>query len=224
MPAVLFILSSADKSLAGKQTGWYLPELAHPYYVLTANGIDIDFAAPKGPNPVPDEGSIRDFKDEDSVKFLNDPVVKNKLATAKKLADVSAKDYDGLYIGGGHAPVMDLPNDPENNRLIGEFWTTGKPVAAVCHGPAALVNWRSEDGKSLFSGKTVTGLSNTEEAMIDGTGDVPFSLEDKLTELAKSYVKADKPFGEKVVVDGQLITGQNPASSVSIGKALLKAL
>ncbi|PPQ79551.1 hypothetical protein CVT25_003433 [Psilocybe cyanescens] len=182
--------------LAGKQTGWYLPELAHPYYVLTANGIDIDFAAPKGPNPVPDLGSIRDFKDDNSVKFLNDPVVKEKLATAKKLADVSAKDYHALYIGGGHAPVMDLPTDPENNRLIGEFWTAGKSVAAVCHGPAALVNWRGADGTSLFADKT----------------DVPFSLEDKLVELAASYVKADKPFGEKVVVDGKLITGQNPAS------------
>ncbi|KAH9482967.1 Glyoxalase 3 [Psilocybe cubensis] len=223
MPSVLFVLTSANKTLTGAQTGWYLPEAAHPYYVLAPHAT-IDFAAPKGSNPPIDEGSVQAFKDEDSVKFLNDPTVKEKLANAKKLSDVQFKDYDAIFYVGGHGPVIDLPEDKDNIKLIGEFWNAGKIVSAVCHGPAALVGGVDAQGKSIFAGRNFTGFSNEEEKQVGKVADVPFLLEDKITGLGGKYTKADKPWGEKVVVDGKLITGQNPASAVGVGKAILQAL
>ncbi|KAF4619355.1 hypothetical protein D9613_005211 [Agrocybe pediades] len=224
MPAVLFVLTSADKTLTGGQTGWYLPEAAHPYYKISQYAT-VDFAAPKGANPPIDEGSVKDFaKDEESVKFLNDPVVKEKLANTKKLSEVNVNDYDAVFYVGGHGPVIDLPTDPDNIKLITQFWDTGKIVSAVCHGPAALAGGVDGSGKSIFAGRTATGFSNEEEDMVGKVKDIPFLLEDRIREKGGTFTKADKPWGVKVVVDGQLITGQNPASAGPIAEAILKAL
>ncbi|KDR83795.1 hypothetical protein GALMADRAFT_236180 [Galerina marginata CBS 339.88] len=224
MPSVLFVFTSADKTLSGGQTGWYLPEAAHPYYVLSPHAT-IDFAAPKGPNPPVDEGSVKAFaSDPDSVKFQKDETAKSKFAGAKKLSDVDFKDYDAIFYVGGHGPVIDLPTDPINARLIQQFWDSGKIVAAVCHGPAALTGAVDAAGRSIFTGRTVTGFSNEEEEQAGKVKDVPFLLEDKIVQLGGKYVKADEVWGEKVVVDGHLITGQNPASAAGVGKAILKAL
>jgi len=224
MPGILFVYTSADRTLTGAQTGWYLPEAAHPYYKISPHAT-VDFAAPKGPNPPIDQGSVEAFsKDEESVKFLNDETVKSKFAGAKKLADVDSKDYDAIFYVGGHGPVIDLPTDPVNAKLISQFWNDGKIVSAVCHGPSALTGAVDASGKSIFAGRTATGFSNEEEIMVDKVKDVPFLLEDRIVQLGGKYVKAEKPWGEKVVVDGQLITGQNPASAAGIGEAIVKAL
>jgi len=223
MPSVLFVFTSCNKTLLGNQTGWYLPEAAHPYYILKPHS-NIDFASPAGPNPQVDESSVEAFKDDDSVKFLNDETVKGKLAGAKKLSEVNVEDYDVIFYVGGHGPVIDLAQDPVNIKLASRFYQSNKIVAAVCHGPAALVGAVDLDGKPILCGKTVTGFSNAEEEAVSRTKDIPFLLEDRIKDLGGKYEKATEPFAPKVIVDGRLITGQNPASAGPIGKEILKAL
>ena len=160
--------------------GWYLPEAAHPYEVLS-HDFEIDFAAPAGPNPPVDPDSVKNFTDDQSVKFLRDDVVKDKFAKAKKLTEVDPKDYVAIFYVGGHGPVIDLASDPNNVKLASEFYRQNKIVSAVCHGPAcvvpvlcgivhdlsrsysALVGVTGEDGESIFKGKEATGFSNEEE-------------------------------------------------------------
>ncbi|KAJ7775632.1 ThiJ/PfpI [Mycena maculata] len=224
MPSILFVLTSASKTLTGGQTGWYLPEAAHPYYILAPHA-SIDFASPAGPNPPLDEGSVKMFAgDAESTKFLADETVKSQLANAKKLSSVSAKDYDAIFYVGGHGPPIDLAVDPINIKLASEFYQSGKITAAVCHGSAALVGATDAQGKSIFAGKSATGFSNAEEIAIDKVKDVPFLTEDKIISLGGKYEKANEPWGVKVVVDGNLYTGQNPASARAIGEAILKGL
>ncbi|KAH7908496.1 class I glutamine amidotransferase-like protein [Hygrophoropsis aurantiaca] len=221
--SILFVFTSADRTLSGAQTGWYLPEAAHPYHVLSSH-FNIDFASPLGPNPPVDESSVQMFKDPQSVDFLNDPVVKTKFEHAKKLSDVKVDDYEAIFYVGGHGPVIDLSKDPVNAGLASEFYRAGKIVSAVCHGPAALVGATDGDGKSIFAGKPFTGFSNAEERAVDKVNDIPFLLEDKIQSLGGHYEKADEPWGVKVVVAGNLITGQNPASAEPIGRAILQTL
>jgi len=223
MPSILFVFTSANKTLTGAQTGWYLPEAAHPYYVLAPH-VKIDFASPLGPNPPVDEYSVKTYTDEGSVKFLNDPTVTAKLAGTKKLSDVAGEDYDAIFYIGGQGPVLDLASDPVNAKLASQFWKDGKIVSAVCHGPAALVQAVDDAGKSIFAGRAITGFSNVEEELVDKVKDVPFLLEDKIISLGGKYEKANKPWEPKVLVDGRLITGQNPASAAGVGQALLEAL
>ncbi|PFH51466.1 hypothetical protein AMATHDRAFT_142559 [Amanita thiersii Skay4041] len=224
MPSVLFVLTSADQTLTGSQTGWYLPEAAHPYYILAPHAT-IDFASPKGPNPPVDQRSIEAFaKDEDSVKFLSDETVKAKLANAKKLTEVNVQTYDAIFYVGGHGPVIDLSKDPNNIKLASQFFQAGKITAAVCHGPAALVGAVDESGISIFNGRAFTGFSNKEEELVEMTNAIPFLLESKISGLGGKYEKAAEPWGVKVVVDGNLFTGQNPASAAPLAKEVLKAL
>jgi len=224
MPSVLFVFTSANKTLTGAQTGWYLPEAAHPYYILAPHA-EIDFASPAGPNPSVDEYSVKAFaEDEESVKFLKDEIVQSKFAKAKKLSEIQVKDYDAIFYVGGHGPVIDLAFDSVNAKLASEFWQSGRIVSAVCHGPSALVGAIDVNGKSIFLGKSFTGFSNKEEEIIQKVKEIPFLLEDKIIELGGNYAKADEPWAAKVVVDGHLITGQNPASATGVGQAILKAI
>ena len=218
---VLIVFTSCDKTLKGGQTGWYLPEAAHPYYVLSPH-YDLRFASPKGPNPPVDEGSVKMFSDD--VGFLSDPAVVEKLKTAKKLSDVKAADYDAIFYVGGHGPVIDLPVDSDNAKLASEFYQAGKITAAVCHGPAALVQAVDASGKSIFAGKRFTGFSNTEEEQVKMVDAIPFLLEDKIQGLGGKYEKAAEPWGPHVVVDGHLLTGQNPASAKPIAEKLAELL
>ncbi|KAF8683186.1 DJ-1/PfpI family [Rhizoctonia solani] len=223
MPSrILFVYTSADKTSSGTPTGWWLSEASHPYYLLR-DKAEIDFASPKGPNPPVDEGSVKASTDAESVKFLEDPEVQGKLANAKKLADVNPQDYDAVLYIGGHGPMFDLSIDPVNAELGSAFFRSGKITAAVCHGPGALVGVTDASGKSIFAERNVTGLSNVEEELIGATKVVPFLLEDRIKELGGKY-SATEPFGSKVVVDGNVITGQNPASAFAVGEAILKAL
>ncbi|KAF5344340.1 hypothetical protein D9758_013261 [Tetrapyrgos nigripes] len=223
MPSVLFVFTSADKNLKDGPTGWFLPEAAHPYYVLK-DIASIDFASPKGANPPLDPSSVKAFaEDKESVQFLNDETAKSKLSNAKKLSDVKVEDYDAIFYVGGQGPVIDLPADPVNIKLATEFWQAGKITSAVCHGPGALVNVVDKDGKSIFAGKKATGISNREDEILDAVANIPFLVEDKLRALG-TYEKAAEPFEAYVVVDGKLITGQNPASAAGVGKAILEAL
>jgi len=221
---ILFVFTSANKTLLGKPTGWYLPEAAHPYYVLSPT-FEIDFAAPAGPNPPVDENSVKNFSsDEGCIKFLADPVVQNKLKNAKNLAEVKAGDYVAVFYPGGHGPVLDLPIDPDNIKLANEFYRSGKIVSTVCHGTAAIRGVTDASGVSIFSGKEATGFSNEEEEIIKMVKDLPWLLEDEIVKAGGKYSKASEPWGVHVVESGTLITGQNPASAQAIGEAILKAL
>ncbi|KIY51613.1 class I glutamine amidotransferase-like protein [Fistulina hepatica ATCC 64428] len=222
---ILFVLTSADKLLTGEPTGWYLPEAAHPYYVLSPHFV-IDFAAPAGPNPPIDPGSVEMFKqDTTSVKFLNDEAVKAKLSTTLRLSEVKVDDYIAVFYVGGHGPVIDLAVSPENISLGGQFFRTGKLVGAVCHGTAALAGVTTADGvTSIFKGKRVTGFSNVEEEQVGKVKAIPFLLEDVIKTKGGFYEKASAPWGAHVVADGQLYTGQNPASAGPLAEEILKAL
>ncbi|KAI0650259.1 ThiJ/PfpI [Trametes meyenii] len=218
---ILFVFTSVNKTLTGAQTGWYLPEAAHPYNVLSPK-YEIDFASPKGANPPVDEGSVQAFKDD--VKFLEDATVKEKLANAKKLSDVNVADYDAVFYVGGHGPVIDLATDPVNVKLASEFFRAGKVTSAVCHGPAALTSATDANGVSIFKGRKATGFSDLEEEQVGKVKDIPFLLETRIKEIGGLYEKAGEPWGAHVVRDGNLITGQNPASAQGIGEAIDKAL
>ncbi|CAE6421867.1 unnamed protein product [Rhizoctonia solani] len=223
MPSVLFVFTSANKTLTGAQTGWYLPEAAHPYYVLH-NKVKIDFAAPNGPNPEVDQDSVKMFTDDESTKFLQDPDVQQKFNSTKKLSDVNPSDYDAIFYVGGHGPMIDLYKDADNIKLANTFYQSGKITSAVCHGPGALVGVTDASGKSIFDGRDATGFSDAEEEQVGKVKDVPFLLETRIKELGGKYTKASEAWAPKVIVDGHVITGQNPASAKGVGEAILKAL
>jgi len=220
-PRILFILTSCGKDLKGGQTGWYLPELSHPYSVFDAAGCSIDFGSLQGPNPPVDQGSVEAFKDDAS--FLDNKTVKFKLETCQKLLDVNLDDYDVIYYVGGHGPVIDLPEDAVNIKLASEFYRSGKITSAVCHGPAALVGATDAEGKSIFAGKKFTGFSNAEEEKGGTVSKIPFLLEDKIQGLGGTYEKASELWGPHVVVSGNLYTGQNPASAKPLAEEILKS-
>ncbi|KAG5917597.1 hypothetical protein E4U42_007185 [Claviceps africana] len=221
---VLVVLTSADKIVKlDKPTGWYLPELAHPYDVL-APKTEIVVASPKGGVAPLDPSSVEMFKSDDiSAKFLENN--KHVWETTKPLKDFvgRAGDFDALFYVGGHGPMFDLVTDQHSIRLIEEFYKAGKPVAAVCHGPIVLRD-ATVDGVPLVKGKNVTGFTNAEEDQVQLSAAMPFLLEDELKSKGAVFHAADQPWGEKVVVDGLLITGQNPASAKGVGEAILKAV
>ncbi|KAJ7591993.1 class I glutamine amidotransferase-like protein [Mycena floridula] len=223
MPSILFVFTSADKTLLGKPTGYYLPEAAHPYYVFSPT-CEIDFASPKGTFPI-DPSSTEGYRsDQQCIDFLKDQTVARKFSEAKKLSDVDADKYDVIFYPGGHGPVLDLPQDQLSIKLAENFYRSGKIIAAVCHGTAALAGVTDAQGKSIFIGKKFTGFSNAEEEASGLVKAIPFLLEDKISDLGGKYEKADDLWGVKVVVDGNLYTGQNPASARPLAEAILAAL
>lgn len=199
------------------------PELAHPYYVLE-NKVDLTFASPKGGIAPLDQGSVEMFKeDEESQRFLKEH--KDKWMNTKPLSDFKASDFDAIFYPGGHGPVIDLADDQKSKDLITEFYEAGKPTAAVCHGPVVFSAVKLSNGTALVKGKTVTGFTNVEEEQVGLLDEMRkfHVLEDELQSAGATFVKAD-PWGEKVVTDGNLITGQNPASARGVGEAIAKAL
>lgn len=224
-PNVLFVLTSHNKlGNLDKPTGWYLPELAHPYHVLH-NKVNITVASPKGGEAPLDPASIEAAKDDVSVNFLknNEDVWK----TTKKLSDFTgkAKDFEAIFYVGGHGPMFDLVDDPTSQQLIREFWEADKIVSAVCHAPAVFYDVKLSDGSLLVADKEVTAFTNVEEEQVGLTKAVPFLPEDALDKASGGkFVKASEPWGEKVAISGKLITGQNPASATAVGEAIAKAL
>ncbi|MFC0446306.1 type 1 glutamine amidotransferase domain-containing protein [Pseudidiomarina halophila] len=222
---ILMVLTSNDKlGDSGQKTGFWAEEFATPYYLFKDAGAEVTIASPNGGQPPVDPNSEQaDAQTPATVKLFDDRDAKDQLATSLKLAEVNADDYDAVYYPGGHGLLWDLVNDEISLQLIEKLWRQGKPVATVCHAPAVLVNAKDQQGEALVKGRKVAGFSNSEEANVGLTDVVPFLLEDKLVELGADYQKV--PDGESIaVVDGQLISGQNPASSEAVARALLKKL
>ncbi|KAK3987199.1 class I glutamine amidotransferase-like protein [Cladorrhinum sp. PSN332] len=226
-PKILVVLTSHSQlGTTGKQTGWYLSEFSHPYHEFTSAGAQTTVASPKGGAAPLDPSSVEAAKDDSvSVKFreTNSSLWENTLPLKQFLG--KADEFDAIFFPGGHGPMFDLAFDLDSQNLIKEFWSKKKVVAAVCHGPAAFVNVKLDDGKYLVEGKNVTGFSDEEEKQAGLDKEMPFLLESEgLKGKGAKYEKAEEAWGEKVVVDGLLVTGQNPASAKGVGEAILKLL
>jgi len=222
---VLFVLTShSEMGDTGEKTGFWAEEFAAPYYYLLGQGVEITLASPKGGNPPIDPSSIKEGAQTEATKRLfEDEQTLEKLATTSMLGSVNAEEYDAIFYPGGHGPMWDLAEDANSIALIESFYSSNKPVAAVCHAPAIFKNTKDADGNPLVQNKKVTGFSNTEEEAVGLTDVVPFLVEDMLIAQNGIYSKGDN-WSEHVVQDGNLITGQNPASSEKVAELLLKEL
>lgn len=221
---ILMVLTSHDLlGSTGKKTGFWLEEFAAPYYAFLDAEARVTIASPKGGQPPLDPKSdTPEGQTETTERFKKDPKAQAALAATVKLADVRAEDYDAIFYPGGHGPLWDLAEDARSIALIETFYRTGKPVASVCHGPAVLRHAKIK-GEPIVKGKRVTGFTNSEEEAVQLTKIVPFLVEDELKRLGAVYEKVGD-WQSFVVVDGLLITGQNPASSTAAAQELLKLL
>jgi putative intracellular protease/amidase len=222
---ILMVLTSHDRlGNTGRKTGFWLEEFATPYYVLKDAGATVTLASPEGGQPPLDpQSDLPEYRTASIRRFQQDTAAQAELANTKKLARVSEEDFDAIFFPGGHGPMWDMPDNATSISLIEDFAEAGKPVAAVCHAPVALVNVRGKSGEYLIQGKRVTGFSNSEEEETGLAAVVPFLLEDRLKARGGIYSKAAN-WAPHVQVDGRLVTGQNPASSGPAAEALLRLL
>ncbi len=222
---ILMILTSHDQlGETEHKTGFWLEEFASPYYVFKDANADITLASPEGGQPPLDPKSDEaDFQTDATRRFKEDADAQAALANTVRLADISPENFDAVFYPGGHGPLWDLAEDRNSIALIESMHASGKPVAAVCHAPAVLKHAKNSDGSPLVKGKSVTGFSNTEEDAVQLTEIVPFLVEDELKARGGNYSKADD-WHPYAITDGNLITGQNPASSELAAKAVLEMI
>ena len=222
---VLMVLTSHDPlGNTGRKTGFWLEELAAPYYAFKDAGANIVLASPQGGNPPLDPKSNEpDFQTEFTHRFEADADAMAQLANTVRLDSVSQADFDTVFYPGGHGPLWDLAEDPHSIALIESFIAAGKHVAFVCHAPGVLRHVKTAEGKPLVEGRKVTGFTNSEEEAVGLTEVVPFLVEDELIAKGGIYSKG-ADWSSYVVTDGQLITGQNPTSSAATAAQLLKQL
>jgi putative intracellular protease/amidase len=222
---VLIVLTSHDElGNTGRKTGFWLEELAAPYYTFKDAGAEIVLASPKGGQPPLDPKSNEpSFQTDTTRRFEADATANAQLAHTVRLDSVSQADFDTVFYPGGHGPMWDLAEDKHSIALIESFIEAGKPVALVCHAPGVLRHVKAANGKPLVEGRQVTGFTNSEEEGVGLTNVVPFLVEDELQAKGGLYSKGPD-WGSYVVTDGLLITGQNPASSSEAAAVLVKQL
>ncbi|WP_405414651.1 type 1 glutamine amidotransferase domain-containing protein [Maribacter sp. Asnod1-A12] len=222
---ILFVLTSHDQlGDTGKKTGFWIEEFAAPYYALLDKGGQITVATPKGGQaPVDLSSDSEDAQTKDTKRYKEDKSAQVLISNTKKLLDVNASDFDAVFYPGGHGPLWDLANDVTSINLIETFNKQDKPIAFVCHAPAALKGVKGTDDQPIVKGKKVTGFTNTEEAAVQLTDVVPFLVEDMLQENGGIYSKKED-WAAYAIQDGNLITGQNPASSELVAEKLLATL
>jgi putative intracellular protease/amidase len=222
---VLVVLTSHDElGSTGRRTGFWLEELAAPYYRLKQAGATITLASPKGGRPPLDPKSNEPgSQTDDTRRFEADAEASAALDSTVVLSTVDPAGYDAVFYPGGHGPLWDLAEDADSIRLIESTLRSGKPVALVCHAPGVLRHVTGEDGAPLVRGRSVTGFTNTEEEGVGLTEVVPFLVEDELKAKGGDYSKG-ADWGSYVVRDGLLITGQNPASSAEAADVLVTVL
>ncbi len=221
---ILMVLTSHDQlGNTGRKTGFWLEEFAAPYFVFRDAGIELTLASPKGGQPPLDPKSdMPENQTPAMARFKKDMTAQKVLANTVKLAGMKSEDFDTVFYPGGHGPMWDLAESPVSIALLESFYNSGKPIALVCHSPGVLRHVMYQ-GEPLVKGKRVTGFTNEEEEEMQLTHVVPFLVEDELKRLGAKFEKLPnwQPFS---IVDGRLITGQNPASSTSAAKALLNLL
>lgn len=222
---ILMVLTSHDKlGDTGNKTGFWVEEFAAPYYVFKDAGLDITLASPLGGQPPIDPSSeMDDFVTEATKRFDEDAETKQQLANTVALSSVNEADYDAIFYPGGHGPLWDLATDAKSTKLIEDFLAANKPVGAVCHASAVLLDVKDSAGEFAVKGKAVSGFTNSEEAAVKLTDIVPFLVEDELIKRGADYQKVDD-WNAFAVQDGLIISGQNPASSELVAKKLLAHL
>lgn len=222
---ILVVLTSHDQlGDTGEKTGFWLEELAAPYYRFVDAGAELTLVSPKGGQPPLDpKSNLPDFQTDATRRFEADPLAARALAHTGRLAEVDIARFDAVFYPGGHGPLWDLAEDADSIRLIEHALQAGKPVAAVCHAPGVLRHVKQADGRALVAGRQVTGFSNSEEEAVGLTGIVPFLVEDMLKAQGGDYSKGPD-WQAYVVIDGLLVTGQNPGSSEATAEALLDQL
>jgi putative intracellular protease/amidase len=219
---ILMVLTSHDQlGNTGRKTGFWLEEFAAPYYVFRDAGVELTLASPKGGQPPVDPKSdLPENQTPAMARFKQDQSAQKALSQTAKLADMKAKDFETVFYVGGHGPMWDLAESPDSIALIESFYNSGKPVALVCHSPGVL-HRVTYNGAPIVKGRRVTGFTNGEEEAVHLTHVVPFLVEDELERLGAHYEKA-ADWQSFAIVDGRLVTGQNPASSTAAAQALLK--
>jgi putative intracellular protease/amidase len=221
---ILQVLTSHDQlGNTGRKTGFWLEEFAAPYYVFTDAGVEVTLASPKGGQPPIDPKSdLPENQTPAMARFKKDEAAQKALAHTLKLADMKAENFDTIFYSGGHGPMWDLAESPVSIALIESFYNSGKPVGFVCHAPGVLRHVTYK-GEPLVKGKHVTGFTNGEEEEVQLTKVVPFLVEDELLRLGAIFEKVRNwvPFS---IIDGRLVTGQNPASSTTAAQNLLTVI
>jgi putative intracellular protease/amidase len=224
MKILMVITSHGKLGNTGRKTGFWLEELAAPYFVFKDSGAQVVLASPKGGQPPLDPKSNEpNFRTELTRRFEADSAANEQLASTLRLDSVKQRDYDTVFYPGGHGPMWDLAEDKHSVALLESFLAAGKTFAVVCHSTGALRHVKTPDGKVFVEGKTVTGFTNGEEEAVQLTKVVPFLVEDEMLRLGATFSKV-KDWGVHTVIDGQLITGQNPASSGPAARLLLDTL
>lgn len=224
MKVLMVLTSHSELGNTGKKTGFWLEEFAAPYYIFKDAGAEVVLASPAGGQPPLDPKSdLAEFQTEQTHRFNADPVAQYALANTVTLDSVRQEDFDTVFYPGGHGPLWDLSESQTSISLIEAFERAGKPIGFVCHAPGVLRHVKAASGNPLIKGRQVTGFTNGEEADVELTDIVPFLIEDEFIALGAHYQKGPNwaPF---VVEDGKLITGQNPASSEAVAKALVAQL
>jgi putative intracellular protease/amidase len=221
---ILMILTSHDiLGNTGRKTGFWLEEFAAPYFVFRDAGVELTLASPKGGQPPIDPKSdVPENQTAAMARFKEDRNAQDALAHTSKLADMRSENFDTIFYVGGHGPMWDLVDNPDSIALIESFYNSGKPVAAVCHSPGVLHRVKYK-GEPIVKGKRVTGFANSEEEAVKLTHVVPFLVEDELRRLGGLFEQVPD-WQPLAIVDGRLLTGQNPASSTAAAKSLLKLL
>lgn len=219
VPYILFILTNAPKiGPHDRATGYFFAEVAHPFEVFDAAGVAIDFASPKG-GAIPEDAF--DEKDSADLAFRQSRAY-GRMNRSRKLSEIDVSDYDAIFFPGGLGPMVDIAYDPDVKRAVIRAWSAERIVAAVCHGPSAFLGVTLENGAPLVRGRRLTSFSQAEEDNY-AKEDVPFSLEGALREAGANY-EATTPWHSKVMVDGRLMTGQNPQSAAALARLIVSAL
>jgi putative intracellular protease/amidase len=223
MMKILIVLTSHSQlGDSGRKTGFWLSEFTDPHYIFVDNGAEVTLASPNGGLPTVHPGSEAPNHQTDATRrFASDPTAQAQLANTVKVADVRANDYDAVYFPGGHGPVWDLAEDKSVIALVEVMSAARKPIGAVCRGVAVLRHPKAANGAPLVRGRKVTGFSNTEEEKAGMPKLMPFLVEDMLRSNGGLYARADD-WASFVVDDGNLVTGQNPASSKGVAEQMLK--
>lgn len=217
---ILIVVSSLDKKAPDRVGGFWFPELTHPVEVFDKAGLSYDIASPKG-GLAPFDGF--DLSDPATLDFWTSPEHRNKLANTTRLAQVDPSKYAAVLLVGGHGPMWDFVHNPELDEIVRSIYENNGIVSAVCHGPAGLLEVKLSNGQQLIKGRRLTGFTAEEERAREYDKIVPFELENALKRAGATFEEAP-PFENLVVVDGRLVTGQNPASAKPLAEAVAKAL
>lgn len=226
MVKILIIVTSVNMYASGKlETGLWLSELTHIYHSAKEQGYDVTIASTKGGDVPIDPESLKPMVlDKVSKSYWNDTSFRSLLQQTKSLKEVAEQEFDCVYLAGGHGTMYDFPNDTVLQSIVRRQYESGRMVAAICHGVGGLLNVKLSDSSYLIAGKTITGFNWFEESLARRKKEVPFNLEASLKDRGSNYKKAFIPMTSKVLVDGNLITGQNPFSSKETAKVVIQEL